>query len=77
MKYERLRNLREDNDLLQRHVAKILNIAERTYSHYETGKRNISIESLLTLAKFYNTSIDYLVGLTDEKSPYPRAKSHK
>ena len=77
MKYQRLRDLREDKDLLQKHIAEILNIAERTYSHYETGERNISVELLITLAKFYNTSIDYLVGLTDEKAPYPRTKWHK
>lgn len=77
LKYQRLRDLREDKDLLQKHVAEILNIAERTYSHYETGERNISVEALITLAKFYKTSIDYLVGLTDKKSPYPRAKSYQ
>ncbi|WP_432666793.1 helix-turn-helix transcriptional regulator [Wukongibacter baidiensis] len=76
MKYERLKDLREDNDLLQKHVAEILSIAERTYSHYETGQRNIAVEALITLAKFYNTSIDYLVGLTDDQSPYSRSKSH-
>ena len=74
MKYERLKDLREDNDLLQKDVAEVLSIAERTYSHYETGQRNVSIEALITLAKFYNTSIDYLVGITNEKTPYPRVK---
>lgn len=73
----RLKDLREDKDLLQKDIAKILNVAQRTYSGYETETRWITKECLITLAKFYNTSIDYILGLTNEKSPYPRAKNLK
>ena len=69
----RLKDLREDNDLLQKDIAKILNIAERTYSGYETGSRNLPIEILIALAKFYNTSTDYILGLTNNKNPYPKS----
>lgn len=68
----RLKDLREDNDLLQKDVAKMLNIAERTYSGYETETRNLPIEVLIALAKFYHTSTDYILGLTTVKTPYPK-----
>lgn len=68
----RLKDLREDNDLLQKDVAKILNITERTYSSYETETRNLPIEVLIALAKFYHTSTDYILGLTTVKTPYPK-----
>lgn len=68
----RLKDLREDHDLLQKDVAKILNIAERTYSGYETETREIPNESLVCLAQFYNTSTDYILGLTNIKKPYPK-----
>lgn len=61
----RIRNLREDRDLKQKDIAKLLNCTQQTYSRYETGENNIDIKSLITLADFYNTSIDYLVGRTD------------
>lgn len=70
----RLKDLREDKDLLQKDIAKILNIAERTYSGYETENRWIPKEILIELAKFYNTSTDYILGLTNIKEPYPRNK---
>ena len=68
----RLKDLREDRDLKQEDVAKILNITQTNYSKYELGKINIPISSLIKLAKFYNTSVDYLLGLTSETKPYPR-----
>lgn len=64
----RIRDLREDMDLTQSQLAKILGCTQQTYSRYETGEITIDINSLIILAKFYNTSIDYLVGLTDKKS---------
>ena len=67
MDYPRIRNLREDNDLSQIEVAKYLNVAQRTYSNYETGGRNIPVQIVVKLAKFYNTTTDYLLGLTDKK----------
>lgn len=72
--YERIRALREDKDLKQKDLAEILLIAQTTYSDYELGKLNIPIPILIKLAKYYDTSIDYLLGLTDVKAPYPRGK---
>ncbi len=70
----RLKDLREDKDLTQIEVAKILKTTQNQYSRYETGLRYMPIYHLETLAKFYNTSIDYIVGLTNVKEPYPRKK---
>ena len=68
----RLRDLRGDHDLLQKDVAKIIGISQRGYSHYETEENNIPNEILKKLAIFYNTSTDYILGITNEKKPYPR-----
>ena len=68
----RLRDLREDNDLTQKEVAAYLGIDQRTYSNYETEKRSMPMEQYRSLAIFYKTSVDYLVGLTDCDKPYPR-----
>ena len=65
----RIRDLREDSDLTQKEVAEYLHIRQNTYSQYENGKRQMSIDVLIALARFYHTSTDYLLGLTDEKSP--------
>ena len=70
----RLKDLREDKDLKQEDVAIFLNISQTNYSKYELGKINIHISSLIKLSEFYNTSIDYLLGLTNESKPYPRQK---
>ncbi|MDO4300855.1 MAG: helix-turn-helix transcriptional regulator [Clostridia bacterium] len=72
MKYERIRNLREDKDLTQVYVGKILNVTQKSYSRYENGDRAIPIELLSKLADFYDTSVDYLINRTDIKKPYPR-----
>lgn len=69
----RLRELREDRDLLQVDVSKILSISQVAYSYYELEKRQIPIDLLKKLAKYYNTSIDYILYLTDEKKPYPKS----
>lgn len=69
----RLKDLMEDHDLKQEEIAKILNISQTNYSKYELEKVNIPISSLIVLADFYNTSIDYLIGLTDEIKPYTRS----
>lgn len=63
----RIRDLREDNDLTQKELAKLLGCTQQTYSRYETGEITIDINSLIKLAKFYKTSLDYLVGLSDKK----------
>ena len=69
----RLRDLREDRDLSQRAVAELLHIRQNTYSQYETGHRQIPIALLSELSAFYGTSVDYLLGLTNEIKPYPRS----
>ncbi len=66
----RIRDLREDADLTQSDVAKLLNVRQNTYSQYENGQRQIPISLLIALAKYYETSVDYLLGLTDVKTPY-------
>lgn len=66
----RLKQLRESHNLTQNDISKFLNITSPQYSLYETGKRQIPILLLSKLAKFYNTSIDYIVGDTDEIVPY-------
>lgn len=63
----RIRDLREDNDLTQTEIATLLGCTQQTYSRYETGEITIDINSLIKLAQFYKTSIDYLVGLSDQK----------
>lgn len=77
MVYKRIRDLREDKDIKQRELAKILDVDQSTYSDYENGETNISINSLIKLAQFYETSIDYMVGKTDEKEPYPRKDNNE
>ncbi len=71
--YPRLRDMREDHDLVQKEVAAYLGIDQRVYSTYETGKREIPVRYLIALAHRYNTSLDYLVGLTNQSKPYPKA----
>ena len=70
----RLRGLREDRDLSQMDMAEFLNVGQSTYSDYELEKVNIPIDSLRKLAEFFNTSIDYILDMTDESKPYPRKK---
>ena len=73
--YRRIRDLREDSDLLQEDVARYLACTQVCYSNYELGKRDIPTAVLIKLAEFYNTSIDYLLGITNEPAPYPRSSS--
>ena len=68
--YQRLRDLREDRDLPQRRLAELLHVSQATYSRYESGALDIPSAALIALARFYETSIDYLVGLTDCPEPY-------
>jgi len=70
MMYKRLRDLREDRDLVQKEVAAVLGTNQRVYSNYETGKRELPLKHAITLAQFYGVSLDYLVGLTNEHEPY-------
>lgn len=68
----RIRDLRDDNDLLQKHLAEYLHCKHQTYSRYETGEVEPPLEVMEKLALYYGTSVDYLMGLTNEKKPYPR-----
>ena len=72
--YIRIRNLREDNDLSQREMAEILGMSQTGYSKYETGENDIPTQILIKLAQYHNTSVDYLLELTDEKKPFPKTK---
>ena len=73
MNIDRLKEIREDNDYKQIDLAKLLKVTQAQYSRYELGVNIIPIEKLVILAKFYNTSIDYLVGITDERKPYSKS----
>lgn len=73
MNIERLKEIREDKDYKQIDIAKVLNTTQQQYSKYELGLQVIPVERLVKLAKFYNTSVDYLIGLTNERKPYPKA----
>ena len=68
--YPRLRDLREDKDMNQTQLAKILDMSQTGYSKYETGENDIPTAILIKLARFYDTSIDYLLGETNEKKRY-------
>ena len=70
----RIRDLREDHDLTQSQIAKYLMCDQSLYSKYERGERVVPTDILIKLAQYYKTSIDYLVGLTDCRQPYPPAK---
>lgn len=73
--YHRIRDLREDKDLNQTTIAKMLNMSQTGYSKYETGENDIPTSVLIRLAQFYGTSTDYILGLTDIPDKYPPAKN--
>ncbi|MBE6707103.1 MAG: helix-turn-helix transcriptional regulator [Ruminococcaceae bacterium] len=70
MKYNRIRDLREDRDMNQTQIAQMLGMSQTGYSKYETGENDIPTSVLIKLAKFYNTSIDFLLGQTDNPKRY-------
>ena len=70
----RIKDLREDADITQKQLAEYLNIKQNTYSQYENGLRQIPIDALIKLAYYFGTSVDYILGLTDEIQPYTRKK---
>ena len=72
--YQRIRDLREDKDLLQKDLAAYLQCSQVCYSSYELGKRDIPTDVLIKLAQFHGTSVDYLLGRTDVREPYPRSR---
>ena len=69
---ERIRALREDSDKTQSQIAALLQVGQRTYCDYEKGKTRIPVDSLILLARFYNVSMDYITGISDEKREYPK-----
>lgn len=74
MKANKLLDLREDKNLIQADIAKTLNVNQTTYSRYERGDINIPLDILIKMALFFNTSIDYILNLTNEKKPYKRKR---
>lgn len=72
----RLRDLREDRDMSQAAMAKLLKCSQQTYSRYESHTTEIPLESLIFLAEYYDTSTDYLLGITDQTKPYPRSNEN-
>lgn len=72
--YRRIRDMREDQDLTQAQVGNAVGVSQRTYAYYESGQRMIPPQVLCALADFYQVSIDYLLGRTDQKTPYPPKK---
>ena len=67
MKFQRIRDLREDADLTQTEMGRAINLPQRTYAYYESGERTIPPEILIALSKFHKTTVDYILGLTDKK----------
>lgn len=72
--YQRIRDLREDRDLTQKQVADFLNCSQQVYSNYELGQRDVPSQILIALAKFHKTSVDYILGVTDNPKPYQDKK---
>lgn len=74
LKYERIRDIRIDKGLTQKDIADIVNVKQNTYCQYEIGVLNYPLDVVIKLAQYYNVSVDYLVGLTDQPEPYPRKR---
>ena len=74
MRYSRIRDLREDRDMTQTEMAQVLQCSQRIYSNYERGDVDVPTEILIKLAEFHRTSVDDLLGLTDEAAPCPRRR---
>ena len=70
---DRIRELREDNDLYQKDICKILNVSQQQYSRYELGENQMTYEQLILLADYYKVSIDYILYNTDIRKPYPKS----
>jgi len=73
--YRRIRDLREDHDLTQKRLGEAVGVSQRTYAYYESGQRMLPPQVLCALAKFYGTSVDYLLELTGNPAPYPRRRN--
>lgn len=72
LKFENIRKLRIDHGYTQEEIARLLNIKQNTYSQYEIGTLNYPVDALMILADFYDVSVDYLLGRTETKTPYPK-----
>ncbi|WP_298028626.1 helix-turn-helix domain-containing protein [uncultured Dysosmobacter sp.] len=72
--YQRIRDLREDHDLTQAQMGEVAGVSQRTYAYYESGQRMLPPQVLCALADFYHVSVDYLLGRTDQQTPYPSKK---
>ena len=72
--YRIIRDLREDHDLTQKRLGEAVGVSQRTYAYYESGQRMLPPQVLCALTKFYGTSVDYLLELTDDPRPYPRKR---
>jgi len=70
--YERIRDIREDQRYTQQAIATVLNIGQRTYSDYESGRTRIPVDALIILAKFYNVSMDYITGVSNIQGVFPK-----
>lgn len=75
--YPRIRNLREDNDISQTKLGYLIGMSQTGYSKYETGENDIPTSILIELANYYHTSVDYILGITDEKTPYPPSDEYR
>jgi Predicted transcriptional regulators len=73
--YQRIKDLREDSDMPQREVARLLNMSQKGYSKYETGENDVPTAVLIKLSLIYHVSVDYILGLTDERNRYPVSRS--
>ena len=71
---DRLRALREDRDITQAEIGKLISKSQQGYSHIETGRAELKIEDLAVICRYYNVSADYIIGLTDEPFPYTQSK---
>ncbi len=74
--YKRIRDLREDTDMSQTEFAKLIGMSQTGYSKYETGENDVPTNILIKLSMNHKTSIDYILGCTDEKKPYPKPNKH-
>jgi len=73
--FHRIRDLRDDSDMTQKQIAVYLNCSQQVYSNYELGQRDVPTQVLLLLSKLHKTSVDYILGVTDEKKPYPKSRN--
>ena len=74
LKFGRIRDMRTDRGLTQSQIAELLHVSQNTYSQYEIGTTRFPLDAVIKLAEYYGVSVDYLVGLTDEPTPYPRKR---